>query len=105
MLCPSAHRDTFKSSVFAGEARSSACIFVAIRFLNPVKACRNAALPDFLFHQRKPLSTTDPDFRCPILSMGMTSDFEVAVEEGATMVRVGTAVFGKRNDKDGGTGT
>lgn len=31
------------------------------------------------------------------LSMGMTGDFEVAVEEGATMVRVGTAIFGGRN--------
>ena len=32
-----------------------------------------------------------------ILSMGMTGDFEVAIEEGATMVRVGTAIFGRRN--------
>ena len=31
-----------------------------------------------------------------ILSMGMSGDFEVAVEEGATMVRVGTAIFGER---------
>ena len=31
------------------------------------------------------------------LSMGMSSDFEVAVEEGATMVRVGTAIFGERS--------
>ena len=31
------------------------------------------------------------------LSMGMTHDYEVAIEEGATMVRVGTAVFGERN--------
>ncbi len=31
------------------------------------------------------------------LSMGMSGDFEVAIEEGATMVRVGTAVFGKRS--------
>src|SRR5438034_224275 len=30
------------------------------------------------------------------LSMGMSGDFEVAVEEGATMVRVGTAIFGAR---------
>jgi len=30
------------------------------------------------------------------LSMGMSADFEVAIEEGATMVRVGTAVFGAR---------
>jgi hypothetical protein len=31
------------------------------------------------------------------LSMGMTDDFEVAIEEGATMVRVGRAIFGARN--------
>ena len=31
------------------------------------------------------------------LSMGMTHDFEVAIEEGATMVRVGTAIFGARH--------
>lgn len=31
------------------------------------------------------------------LSMGMTGDFEVAIEEGATMVRVGTAIFGHRD--------
>jgi len=32
----------------------------------------------------------------PHLSMGMTGDFEVAIEEGATMVRIGTALFGER---------
>jgi uncharacterized pyridoxal phosphate-containing UPF0001 family protein len=32
----------------------------------------------------------------PQLSMGMSGDFEVAIEEGATMVRVGTALFGER---------
>jgi uncharacterized pyridoxal phosphate-containing UPF0001 family protein len=31
------------------------------------------------------------------LSMGMTGDFEVAVEEGATIVRIGTAIFGARD--------
>jgi pyridoxal phosphate enzyme (YggS family) len=31
------------------------------------------------------------------LSMGMTNDFEVAIEEGSNMVRIGTAIFGKRN--------
>ncbi|HLV00729.1 MAG TPA: YggS family pyridoxal phosphate-dependent enzyme, partial [Acidobacteriota bacterium] len=30
------------------------------------------------------------------LSMGMSHDFEVAIEEGATMIRVGTAIFGQR---------
>ena len=32
-----------------------------------------------------------------VLSMGMTGDYQVAVEEGATMVRVGTGIFGERN--------
>ena len=32
----------------------------------------------------------------PHLSMGMSGDFEVAIEEGATMVRIGTALFGPR---------
>jgi pyridoxal phosphate enzyme (YggS family) len=37
------------------------------------------------------------DFGLPELSMGMTHDFEVAVEEGATMVRIGTGLFGSRS--------
>jgi len=32
----------------------------------------------------------------PLLSMGMSGDFEVAIEEGATLVRIGTALFGPR---------
>ncbi|HXH06822.1 MAG TPA: YggS family pyridoxal phosphate-dependent enzyme, partial [Vicinamibacterales bacterium] len=36
------------------------------------------------------------------LSMGMSHDFEVAIEEGATMVRVGTAIFGPRPETAGG---
>jgi PLP dependent protein len=35
----------------------------------------------------------------PVLSMGMSHDFEVAIEEGATEVRVGTAIFGTREAK------
>ncbi len=37
----------------------------------------------------------DENFK--ILSMGMSDDFEIAVQEGANMVRVGTAIFGERN--------
>ena len=38
----------------------------------------------------------DPRVRMEHLSMGMSGDFELAIEEGATMVRVGTALFGPR---------
>lgn len=41
----------------------------------------------------KNIDNTSMDF----LSMGMTNDFQVAIEEGATHVRVGTAIFGERN--------
>ena len=37
-----------------------------------------------------------PPGRLRELSMGMSHDFEVAIQEGATLVRVGTAIFGKR---------
>jgi pyridoxal phosphate enzyme (YggS family) len=39
--------------------------------------------------------TPNPD-RLSELSMGMSHDFEVAIEEGATMIRIGTALFGTR---------
>ncbi len=38
-----------------------------------------------------------PDGQICYLSMGMTHDFEIAIEEGANIVRVGTAIFGARN--------
>jgi PLP dependent protein len=39
-----------------------------------------------------------PTFGLPLpeLSMGMTGDFEAAIEEGATLVRIGTRIFGER---------
>lgn len=47
-----------------------------------------------LFLDMKGKKSDNMDMR--ILSMGMSSDYELAVEEGSTMVRVGTAIFGKR---------
>jgi hypothetical protein len=41
--------------------------------------------------------TEDFTDKFDILSMGMTGDFEIAIEEGATMVRIGTGIFGERN--------
>jgi len=40
-----------------------------------------------------------PNVRMEELSMGMSHDFEVAIEEGATLVRVGTAIFGERRQQ------
>ncbi len=40
-----------------------------------------------------------PNVEMTELSMGMTHDFEIAIEEGATLIRIGTAIFGKRQRK------
>jgi pyridoxal phosphate enzyme (YggS family) len=45
---------------------------------------------------RDELARRVPGADCSQLSMGMTDDFEVAIEEGATVVRVGRAIFGER---------
>lgn len=37
-----------------------------------------------------------PDVEMEILSMGMSDSYEIAIEEGATMVRIGTKIFGQR---------
>ena len=46
------------------------------------------------------------EFRLPLpqLSMGMSGDYPVAIEEGATLVRVGTAIFGASHRQDMETG-
>ncbi len=62
---------------FAPEAEASRRYFVALRELR-----------DRL--------ETEFNMQLPHLSMGMTGDFTVAIEEGATLIRVGTAIFGQR---------
>jgi len=43
------------------------------------------------------MKTLYPQFSLDELSMGMSGDFEIAIEEGSTLVRVGTAIFGERD--------
>jgi PLP dependent protein len=50
---------------------------------------------------RDALTAAHPYCGIEKLSMGMTSDFEIAIEEGADIVRIGQAIFGKRPTKDG----
>lgn len=51
-------------------------------------------LKEFTTHLEK-LSL--PNFETSILSFGMSSDYKIAVEEGSTMIRVGSSIFGERN--------
>ncbi len=47
------------------------------------------------FNAVKHLQTIHPQFK--VLSFGMSSDYKIAIEEGSTMVRIGSSIFGERN--------
>jgi pyridoxal phosphate enzyme (YggS family) len=78
---------------------------ISIRGLMSVNPCsQNPQDSRYYFRQLKTLfegikkSFANPNFG--ILSMGMSSDYKVAIEEGATMVRIGSAIFGERDYGD-----
>jgi PLP dependent protein len=64
----------------------------------PIVAEPEQARPVFraLRELRDEIEAHYPALKLPHLSMGMTDDFEVAIEEGATLVRLGRAIFGER---------
>lgn len=72
-------------------SRCSALHVEGLMCIPPVAETPEASRP--LFARMRELSR-ERGFH--VLSMGMSADFEVAVEEGATLVRVGTAIFGAR---------
>jgi pyridoxal phosphate enzyme (YggS family) len=57
-----------------------------------------SARPYFIALRTLQEKITQDGIPLPELSMGMSTDFEVAIEEGATMVRVGRAIFGERSE-------
>ena len=65
----------------------------------PVVEDTEQARPVFraLRELRDEIAARYPGLKLPHLSMGMTDDFEVAIEEGATLVRIGRAIFGVRH--------
>lgn len=54
------------------------------------------ALLKNVFDQIKRDNLTDPSFNT--ISMGMSGDYEIALEEGSTLLRIGSLIFGKRDD-------
>jgi pyridoxal phosphate enzyme (YggS family) len=86
--------------IFIAAAACSAARVSGLMLLPPMTADPEGARPFFaaLRHLRDDLLAAGVD-RAMLaeLSMGMSDDFEVAIEEGATIVRVGTAIFGDRS--------
>ena len=66
---------------------------------NPEDARPHFARCRELFHEIADMGMGDGRFN--LLSMGMPGDFEVGIEEGANLVRVGTAIFGEQAPSDG----
>jgi pyridoxal phosphate enzyme (YggS family) len=85
---------------FLATCRQTEGLEVIGLMLMPPPAPAEATRP--LFRRLAALARRLGDLRA--LSMGMTADFEVAVEEGATLVRVGTAIFGPRPVEKTGAG-
>jgi pyridoxal phosphate enzyme (YggS family) len=87
------------SDIFEQAARCSAARVVGLMLLPPLAENPEDARPWFrrLRELRDHLASSGVPAAClRELSMGMSHDFEVAIEEGATMVRVGSAIFGQR---------
>ena len=85
--------------IFDAAAELTAATIVGLMVLPPWSEDAEVARPYFrrLRELRDELGSRGvPAARLRELSMGMSHDFEVAIAEGATMVRVGTAIFGKR---------
>lgn len=73
--------------------------FCGLMTVPPFNEDPEGARPYFRKLQALRLQIADrklPAIRMDVLSMGMSHDFEVAIEEGSTCVRVGTAIFGER---------
>lgn len=91
----------------AGEAQKSGCsegqldaLVAAVRALAPRLALRGLMTVPPLEADPRPhfarLRALSRSLGLEVVSMGMSADLEVAIEEGATLVRVGTAIFGER---------
>ncbi len=87
------------AGIFAAAAECAAVELVGLMLLPPAVSHPDEARPWF----RKLVAVRDellaagvPAARLRELSMGMSHDFEVAIEEGATIVRIGSAIFGER---------
>ncbi len=81
------------SSVIEGVTHCPQLELVGLMTIPPATPSPEQARP--YFRELHELSLCQP-VPLPRLSMGMTADFEIAIEEGATDVRVGTALFGAR---------
>lgn len=68
--------------------------------MGPLADTPEASRPAFRMLRELQKLLLQKGLHLPDLSMGMTNDYDVAIEEGATMIRLGTAIFGPRATKE-----
>lgn len=112
-ICGEEGRDELRVFIevdLAGEAtKAGIAVSELAKLVDYLKACKHLRLQGFMVlppyfadaEMTRPYFTKLRELRDSLLpggelSMGMSHDFEVAIEEGATVVRVGTAIFGSR---------
>ena len=78
------------------DAAAEIAVIPNVRLIGFMGIAPNSTDPRPYFQQMKRLFDRLPAENRQVLSMGMSGDFETAIEEGATSVRVGTAIFGAR---------
>ena len=102
-------------NISAEDTKSGISVDEAPRLISEISRMKNLAvkglmtMPPYFYQPEKvrpffaalrklrdQIGQTQPNVSLSELSMGMTGDFEVAIEEGATLVRIGTAIFGER---------
>jgi pyridoxal phosphate enzyme (YggS family) len=78
---------------------SPGLVAAGLMTMAPLTASESSIRASFraLVHARGALVSRFPQADWSCLSMGMSGDFEIAVEEGSTLLRIGTAIFGERN--------
>jgi PLP dependent protein len=84
-------------AVLAASGRFPRVEIIGLMTMPPIRPEPEKARPDFRRLRELRDGWEAPcGVRLPELSMGMSHDFEVAIEEGATFIRIGTALFGER---------
>jgi len=77
-------------------SQASSLSLIGLMTIAPLTEDKNLIRKSFSYLRKLKEELNSEGYNLQELSMGMTSDYEIAIEEGATMLRIGSAIFGER---------
>lgn len=77
-------------------SQTSSLSLIGLMTIAPLTEDKNLIRKSFSYLRKLKEELNSEGYNLQELSMGMTSDYEIAIEEGATMLRIGSAIFGER---------